>query len=131
QGTGTDCIDNGIDDISPAVPADADSIILHVGAFSQCRSEATCDVNDNGAPIYDNIQFGVFDPQGVAVNSVTLERYSDNYPTTNGSFLTQTARVDGAHDFPRQLGIETPLRTVRADSAACTAGGAATARFLA
>jgi len=130
QGTGTDCIDNGIDDISAAVPADADSIVLHVGAFSQCRSEATCDVNDNGAPVYDNLQMGVYDPQGVTVAAGTMDRYSDHYPTANGSFLTQTARMDGAHNFPSQLGIENPIRFVRADTAACTVGGAATAVFL-
>jgi hypothetical protein len=130
QGTGTDCIDDGLDDISAAVPADADSVVLHVGAFSQCRSEATCDVNDNGAPFYDNVQFGVYDPQGVTVAAGTMDRYSDNYPTTNGSFLTQTARMDGAHNFPSQLGIESPIRFVRADTAACTVGGAATAVFL-
>jgi hypothetical protein len=130
QGTGTDCLDNAIDDVSANMPADADSAILHVGAFSQCRSEATCDVNDNGAPLYDNLQFGVFDPQGITVSSSTLERYSDNYPTANGSFLTQTARMDGAHSFPQQLGVENPIRYCRADTAAATTGAGNTALFL-
>jgi hypothetical protein len=130
QGSGTDCFDNAVDNISAQLPADADSAILQVGAFSQCRGTAGCDVNDNGTPFYDNLQFGVFDPAGITVSSVTLERYSDNFPTANGSFLTQTARQDGAHNFASQLGNETPQRFCRADSAAATTGAANTAVFL-
>jgi hypothetical protein len=127
QGTGTDCINNGIDDISANIPSTADSVILHVGAFSQCRAEPTCDPHDNGAPFYDNLRFGVFNPQGVTVSSATLERYADNFPTANGNIVIQTARMDGAHSFPSQLGGG---RSVRADTAAATCGRANTAMYL-
>jgi hypothetical protein len=127
QGTGTDCIANGIDDISAAVPASADSIILHVGAFSQCRSQATCDENDNGTPFYDNLRFGVFNPQGLTVSSNNLERYADNFPTADGNIVTRTARMDGAHNWPSQLGQS---RSVRSDTAAATCGAPNTAMYL-
>ncbi len=60
---------------------------LYVGAFSQCRSSANCDVNDNGTPFYDNIRFCVYNPAGGAFSSTTLERYADCFPVANGSLL--------------------------------------------
>lgn len=105
-----------IDNISADIPAAADSVILHIGGFSQCRSDPVCDTNDKGAPFYDNLRFGIF---GTGPTLVAGEsgRYSDNFPTTNTGFpLTATARSDGAHSFSQNLGPETPLRWVRADT---------------
>ena len=131
-GTGTDCSENLLDDISANLPAEADSLTLFVGAFSQCRSSVNCDVNDNGTPFYDNLKFCVYNPSGGSLSSVTLERYADAFPTANTApqYLTQTARSDGAHSFSSNLGSEIPLRWVRSDSTACTTGSPNTAIFL-
>ena len=129
-GTGVDCTENLRDDISANLPAEADSLTLYVGAFSECRSSVHCDINDNGTPFYDNLKFCVYNPSGGSLSSVTLERYADSFPTTNGSYLTQTARSDGAHSASWHLGSEIPLRYVRSDSAACTMGAPNVAVFL-
>ncbi len=129
-GAGASCRENLLDDISANLPAEADSITLYVGAYSACRSPVNCDVNDNGTPFFDNLRFCVYNPAGGAVSSVTLERYADSFPVANGSYLTQTARSDGAHSFAQNLGSENPLRMVRSDSAAATTGGANLAMFL-
>lgn len=130
QGTGTDCVLDFIDDVSANLPGDADSTILHIGGFSQCRSDASCDIADNGAPFYDNMRFGVFDPAGIAIASDTPDRYSDNYPTANGPIVTTTTRMDGAHSLSMNLGVESPLRWVRSDTAVGKTGASNTALYL-
>ncbi len=130
MGTGTDCVLGFLDDVSANLPADADSVILHIGAFSQCRSDAACDIADNGAPFYDNMRFGVFDPAGISITSNTIDRFTDNFPTQNGSVVTTPVRTDGAHSFSQNLGIENPLRWVRADTAAALTGASNTAMYL-
>jgi hypothetical protein len=131
MGVGPDCLDDGIDNVSANLPADADSVILHVGAFSQCRSDVACSINDNGAPFYDNLRFGVFNAAGIALASATSDRYTDNFPTSNTGFPgTATARMDGAHSLSQNLGAEFPLRWVRSDTAYVGTGAANAAVFL-
>ncbi len=131
-GASATCSENLLDNISANLPAEADSLTLYVGAFSQCRSSGNCDVDDNGTPFFDNIRFCVFNPAGGSVSSVTLERYSDSFPTLNTApnYLTHTARSDGGHSFSLNVGSEIPLRWVRSDSAAATTGGPNLAMFL-
>jgi hypothetical protein len=121
QGAGAACVDAFRNNISAEVPAAADSIIIHVGAFSQCRSNPACDTQDNGAPFYDDVRFGIFNPAGVVVTAATIDRYSDNFPTAEGSFLTSTVRTDGAHSFSQNLN-DIPYRWVRADTAVANTG---------
>ncbi len=130
MGTGADCHENRIVGAFFGLPAEADSVILYVGAFSQCRSFANTDINDNGAPFYDNIRFCVYNQAGGSLFSDTRERYADSFPTANGSYLTQTARSDGADNFADGLGSEIPLRFVRSDTAVAATGGANLAVFL-
>jgi len=122
QAPGAFCLNEGIDDISANLPADADSVILHIGAYTACRSDPQCNINDNGTPFWDNLRLGVFNPQGVAVSNTTIERYSDNFPTTNTGFpLTATARSDCGHSLSMSLGAEMPLRWVRSDTVTANA----------
>jgi hypothetical protein len=130
QGAGSACVLSFTDDVSDNLPADADSVILHIGAWSQCRSTATCDINDNGAPFFDNVRFGVFDPAGIAIVSDTIDRYTDNFPTTNVSLPTATVRSDGAHSLTQNLGVENPLRWVRSDTAVVKSGASSIAMYL-
>jgi hypothetical protein len=126
QGTGPDCVDNFLDDVSANLPADSDSVSLIIGAFSQCRSEAGCDINDNGAPFYDNMRFGVFDPAGISLTSDTSDRYSDNFPLSDpggGQNISQmVARTDGGHSLSQNLGLENPGRWCRSDTAVTKTG---------
>jgi hypothetical protein len=121
QGTGPDCVDNILDDLSQNLPAASDSVTLYVGVIVQCRSEPTCDINDNGAPFWDNFRFGVFDPAGISIDSDSSDRYSDNFPLANpggGQNISQmVARTDGAHSLSQNLGAENPARWVRSDTA--------------
>ncbi len=131
QGTNTTCAKDVFFDCSAFLPADADSVIVMLGALSQCRSDATCDINDNGAPFFDNVRFGVYDPAGLAMLSNTLDRFADNFPTTNTGFpLTATNRTDASYSLAMQLGVENPLRWVRADTAATAIAAPNTAVFL-
>ncbi len=130
MGQGPACLDNFIDDISDNLPADADSVILYIGVIGQCRSNAQCDIADNGAPFFDNLRFGVFDPAGIAITANTLDRFADNFPIQNGSLVTTPVRTDGANSLSQVLGIENPLRWVRADTAVAETGASNTALYL-
>ncbi|MGD8396739.1 MAG: hypothetical protein PVF43_14815, partial [Candidatus Eiseniibacteriota bacterium] len=133
MGVGPACVQDFQDDVSANLPAEADSVVVFAGAFSQCRSEGTCDIQDNGAPFYDNMDFQVYNPEGVAINSPTLSRYSDNFPLaeqTHQGMSPLTSRSDGSASFPCQLGIEIPLRHVRADTAFVETGAQNAAMYL-
>jgi hypothetical protein len=128
QSVGAQCLRAFVDDLSANLPASADSVIFHVGAFSTCRSLPACDFADSGAPFFDNLRVGVFDPEATAVFSVSLERYADSFPITNTGFpLTAPARMDAAHSITQSLGIENPMRWVRSDSAVTQVGSDLTA----
>jgi hypothetical protein len=119
-GAGAACADDWLYDISDNVPAEADSVILAIGAISQCRSESTCDPVDAGTPFYDNVRFGVYDPEGASITNNSFNQYCDSFPLaeqTHAGLDPLTARADGSHNFPSNLGIEIPLRYVRADTA--------------
>ncbi|MGD8396163.1 MAG: hypothetical protein PVF43_11885, partial [Candidatus Eiseniibacteriota bacterium] len=133
QGVGPACVQGFVDDVSANLPAEADSVTLFIGAYSQCRSEGTCDIQDNGPPFLDNLRFAVFNPEGVAISNPTLDQYSDAFPLaeqTHQGMPANSARADGAHSYPCQLGIEIPLRHVRADTAAISTGAQNAASFL-
>ena len=118
MGTFAICLTDLVHDISGSIPADADSVVLILGALGDADF------------YYDNVRFGVFSP-GAAVSSVTVDRYSDNFPTANGNIVTQTARTDDANTLGQcNLGPCPPLRGVRGDSAAVIAGGENVGMYL-
>jgi hypothetical protein len=98
-------------------------MILSIGAVSFCRITPLCDLNDNGAPFYDNVRFGVYDPTGAPVAS---ERYADNFPISNGPIATTVCRTDNSWG-----GLAgPPYGWVRGDSAAVITVAENTAVFL-
>ncbi len=129
QGASADCLTEVIDDLSANISANADSVTLHFGAFSQCRSQTGSIIADNGAPFYDNIRFAVFD-RSIGVGSDTIDRFADNFPISNGPITTTTCRTDGSHSLSQNLGLERPLRWVRSDTALTQCTTEATAMFL-
>ncbi len=128
------CIEQSLNDVSDFVPASADKVLLYAGAYSYCRSDANCDPNDEGSPFFDHIRFGVYDPAGASVANGTNQRYSDSFPlAAYGSVLgadPNTVRMDGAQSHTQVIGLENPLRWVRADSAAAAIGRPNTEVFL-
>jgi hypothetical protein len=117
-GTSAICFTNLTHDISDTIPAGADSVVLVLGALGDADF------------YYDNIRFGVYDPQSPQVQSSTIDRYSDNFPTANGNLVTQTARTDNAYSQSCGFGGCNPLRWVRGDSSAVSCGGDNTALYL-
>ncbi|MGD8395683.1 MAG: hypothetical protein PVF43_09425 [Candidatus Eiseniibacteriota bacterium] len=119
-GAGATCATEYIYDISDGVPAEADSVILCIGAISQCRSESTCDLQDAGTPFFDNIRFGVYDPEGISIVNDSFNQYCDSFPMAEQAhqgMSALSARSDGSHSYPSNLGLEIPPRYVRADTA--------------
>jgi hypothetical protein len=130
QAAGATCYREYVSDMSALVPAEADSVWLSVGVVSYCRTWPGCDLQDNGAPFFDNVRLGVFDLEGT---SVAGDRYSDSFPLAEQAHQGMpptTTRSDGSQNFPFGLGMEVPLRHVRADTVHIIAPGQDIAAFL-
>jgi hypothetical protein len=130
QGVGVSCYREYVSDMSAFVPAEADSVWLAVGVISYCRHEPNCDLQDNGAPFFDSVRFGVYDPEG---SSIAGGYYSDSFPLAEQAHQgmpPNTTRSDGSQNYPASLGIEIPLRHVRADTVRIVAPGPNIAAFL-
>ncbi len=129
-GAGIHCMWNMTFDWSAFIPASADSVILTLGMVAECDG-ASCLTSDATGPFIDNVRFGVYDPSGPALRSNTLDRFADNFPTSNTGFpLAATTRTDAAFSLSMSLGIEIPMRWVRADSAATAIAAPNTAVYL-
>ncbi|MGD8395133.1 MAG: FlgD immunoglobulin-like domain containing protein, partial [Candidatus Eiseniibacteriota bacterium] len=117
-GVGATCLNAFTDDVSAAVPADADSVVIELGAYAY--NPLPPPPGENLTSLYDNVRFGVYDPLAPAIFHPTSARYSDSFPLAEQAHAglgPGTSRSDGAQSYPCVLGLEQPPRHVRADTA--------------